>query len=212
MAPSLSVDAWCGQTWVSWARAARASRDGRGVEAAALSLVSASGPRRHLGEGLRALLAAEVRGARLTGRAACERAPAHLPPGCAATRCALRLASGATAAVVLGGPVAGAWPGRAAPRGPADSAAARAAGRRPCRGAAVPPRSGEAGGEAQQRCAERGRCPAEQRACRHGAVARLACRPCVSGARAARGGRGLGAAGAARTRARPGLPGANPIP
>jgi len=90
-APRALVEAGCG----AWRRPAP-------------SLIIRLGLRRHLGEGLRALLAAEVRGARLTGRAACERAPAHLPPGCAATRCALRLASSATAAVVLGGPVAGA--------------------------------------------------------------------------------------------------------
>ncbi|KAK9822214.1 hypothetical protein WJX81_006927 [Elliptochloris bilobata] len=59
----------------------------------------------HLGEALRALLVLEVRQARLAGRNACERTPAHLPPGCNATRCALRSASGAAASVVLGGPL-----------------------------------------------------------------------------------------------------------
>lgn len=67
--------------------------------------------RRHLGEALRALLVLEVRQARLAGRQACERTPAHLPPGCAALRCALRSASGAAASVVLGGPLPGAGSG-----------------------------------------------------------------------------------------------------
>ena len=61
----------------------------------------------HLGEALRALLVLEVRGARVITTAAPEKAPAYLPAGCEALRCALRTPSGGRVSVLLGGPPEG---------------------------------------------------------------------------------------------------------
>ena len=62
-----------------------------------------------LGEALRAILVLEMRTLTVSSTAACERVPAHLPPGCTALRATLRSCSGAQATVVLGGPRNGEW-------------------------------------------------------------------------------------------------------
>ena len=62
----------------------------------------------YLGEAIRAMLVAELRTCRVSGITACDRLPANLPEGCAAVRCFVRTASGATTTVVLGGPAEGA--------------------------------------------------------------------------------------------------------
>ena len=49
----------------------------------------------------------ELRSCRVSGVTACDRVPANLPEGCAAVRCYVRTASGATTTVVLGGPAEG---------------------------------------------------------------------------------------------------------